>query len=366
MFSGVGIHGAEDSLMQEASDLMASDGADRARIAGLEATPLAVKADHGVAATIIEKADEVDALLIVMGTRGNTGVRSLLLGSVSHDVAHHAHRPLLIVPSTPLAEARRTRLSAGSSSRPREPAMRTANATTQAQAASAASGISSIRLCRSTKAKRASSTLPKTSTTHRRSARGGHDLPDRRQPGSRGEQRIGEAAHERGQPCQQRQGEPRADVAAAEADERSGEDIGRVVDAGQHARGGDQRRPGDEQPAGAAGDEQDREGDREGDGRVIARERRVVRRGDERHDAERMIGERPRARPDVRDHLVDAQREHRRGDTCGRGIPPHAGSAGRIEEPERAGRDAEGQDSQVAKPAIIDTSSACSRIRFSA
>ena len=41
-----------------------------------------------------------------MGTRGNTGIRSLLLGSVSNEVAHHAHCPLLLVPSGTLAEAR--------------------------------------------------------------------------------------------------------------------------------------------------------------------------------------------------------------------------------------------------------------------
>jgi nucleotide-binding universal stress UspA family protein len=67
---------------------------------------VAVEAQHGVAEAIIDAADEHDALLVVMGTRGNTGIRSLLLGSVSHAVAHHAHRPLLIVPSQPLADAR--------------------------------------------------------------------------------------------------------------------------------------------------------------------------------------------------------------------------------------------------------------------
>ena len=65
-----------------------------------------MEAEHGVDDAIIEAADAHDAMLIVMGTRGNTGIRSLLLGSVSHSVAHHAHRPLLIVPSSPLAEAR--------------------------------------------------------------------------------------------------------------------------------------------------------------------------------------------------------------------------------------------------------------------
>jgi nucleotide-binding universal stress UspA family protein len=101
-----GIPRVDDDLMQEATEQMAADGAERAQAAGLRATAVAAEAEHGVATAIIDAADEHDAALVVMGTRGNTGIRSLLLGSVSHSVAHHAHRPLLIVPSGPLAEAR--------------------------------------------------------------------------------------------------------------------------------------------------------------------------------------------------------------------------------------------------------------------
>jgi nucleotide-binding universal stress UspA family protein len=101
-----GVPRVDDELVQEATEALAADGCDRARAAGFTATPLAVQAHHGVAEAIIDAADEQDAMLVVMGTRGNTGIRSLLLGSVSHAVAHHAHRPLLIVPSQPLAEAR--------------------------------------------------------------------------------------------------------------------------------------------------------------------------------------------------------------------------------------------------------------------
>jgi nucleotide-binding universal stress UspA family protein len=102
-----GIIPPDDDVMQEATERMAADGAERARAAGFgETTPLAVEADHGVADAIIEAADAHDASVVVMGTRGNTGIRSLLLGSVSHAVAHHARRPVLIVPSGALAEAR--------------------------------------------------------------------------------------------------------------------------------------------------------------------------------------------------------------------------------------------------------------------
>jgi nucleotide-binding universal stress UspA family protein len=101
-----GIQRVDDALVQEATEALAADGSERAQAAGLIATPRAVQAHHGVADAILEAADSADVLLVVMGTRGNTGIRSLLLGSVSHAVAHHARRPVLIVPSQPLAEAR--------------------------------------------------------------------------------------------------------------------------------------------------------------------------------------------------------------------------------------------------------------------
>jgi nucleotide-binding universal stress UspA family protein len=47
---------------------------------------------------IVEVANEIDAAVIVVGSRGLTGVREAFEGSVSHDVAEHAGRPVLIVP----------------------------------------------------------------------------------------------------------------------------------------------------------------------------------------------------------------------------------------------------------------------------
>ncbi len=49
--------------------------------------------------TILDIADEVNASLIVAGTHGTTAVESGLLGSVSNALVHHAHRPVLLVPT---------------------------------------------------------------------------------------------------------------------------------------------------------------------------------------------------------------------------------------------------------------------------
>ncbi|MGG1516440.1 universal stress protein [Paenibacillus oryzisoli] len=51
----------------------------------------------GVAKQILQYAKEVDADLIVIGSRGLNSLGELVLGSVSHNVAQHAHIPVLII-----------------------------------------------------------------------------------------------------------------------------------------------------------------------------------------------------------------------------------------------------------------------------
>jgi nucleotide-binding universal stress UspA family protein len=72
-------------------------GADRARAAGFDAEPKAELMDPTWEG-IVDVADEVDAAAIVFGSRGLKGIREQVEGSVSHQVAEHAGRPVLIVP----------------------------------------------------------------------------------------------------------------------------------------------------------------------------------------------------------------------------------------------------------------------------
>jgi nucleotide-binding universal stress UspA family protein len=86
-----------DRAAAEDGGRVAEEGAGVAKAAGLEAEPLAVEAAGAVWRTIIDIADRHDAAVIVIGSRGLTGVRSVLLGSVSNGVVHHANRPTLVV-----------------------------------------------------------------------------------------------------------------------------------------------------------------------------------------------------------------------------------------------------------------------------
>jgi len=51
--------------------------------------------------TILAEADEIDAEVIVCGSRGRGAVARSLLGSTSTRVLHHASRPVLVVPADP-------------------------------------------------------------------------------------------------------------------------------------------------------------------------------------------------------------------------------------------------------------------------
>jgi nucleotide-binding universal stress UspA family protein len=88
---------AFEELNKDDAQQRARAGAERARSAGFEAearADLAAPTWQG----IVDVADEIDAAVIVLGSRGLDAFQELFKGSVSHEVAEHAGRPVLIVP----------------------------------------------------------------------------------------------------------------------------------------------------------------------------------------------------------------------------------------------------------------------------
>jgi nucleotide-binding universal stress UspA family protein len=83
----------------------AEEGAEVAAAAGFDAEPLAHRAiarvgereEVTVWQALLDVAEERDARVLVLGRRGHSGVRSLLMGSVSSGVLHHTQRPVLVV-----------------------------------------------------------------------------------------------------------------------------------------------------------------------------------------------------------------------------------------------------------------------------
>lgn len=96
-----------DETAETLAERVAAEGATLAGQAGLDAQAEAVESTTSVWETIVGVAAGVEASVIVLGSRGLRGMRSLVLGSVSSNVAHHAHQPVLIVPTPALAAARR-------------------------------------------------------------------------------------------------------------------------------------------------------------------------------------------------------------------------------------------------------------------
>ena len=86
-----------DELMAKRAAGVAAEGAERARRAGLQAEPVSTEDEGNVAEMIARMADEHEAAVVVVGSRGLSGLKARLLGSTSESILHHCRRPVLIV-----------------------------------------------------------------------------------------------------------------------------------------------------------------------------------------------------------------------------------------------------------------------------
>ncbi|AXO35967.1 universal stress protein family [Micromonospora sp. B006] len=78
--------------------------------AGGQVTTVRVSAGRGaqgraVAEALSAVATEHKASAVVVGSRGRTAMRKILLGSVAMATLHRAHRPVMVVPQSPVREA---------------------------------------------------------------------------------------------------------------------------------------------------------------------------------------------------------------------------------------------------------------------
>ena len=84
----------------------AQEGAQLAAEAGLDASARTAVVDTTVADAILADAAAVEASAVICGSRGYSGIKSLMLGSTSHHVLQHADLPVVVVPSPAVARAR--------------------------------------------------------------------------------------------------------------------------------------------------------------------------------------------------------------------------------------------------------------------
>ncbi|MCX7445644.1 universal stress protein [Corynebacterium sp. P7003] len=96
---------ADDDAADPAHDealAVCREGAEIAESLGLIAHAHLVESTGAIWSAIVDAAEQLRPDVIVTGTRGNTGFRSLLQSSTADNVLHHAGLPVFIVP--PLEE----------------------------------------------------------------------------------------------------------------------------------------------------------------------------------------------------------------------------------------------------------------------
>jgi nucleotide-binding universal stress UspA family protein len=99
-----------DQASRRRVEEIANEGAELAKETGMEATPRVCAQTSTTARALLGEAEKLDADAIVLGSRGLTGLRSLLLGSVSHELIQHADRTVVVVPSPAVAASRARRV----------------------------------------------------------------------------------------------------------------------------------------------------------------------------------------------------------------------------------------------------------------
>jgi nucleotide-binding universal stress UspA family protein len=86
-----------ETWLREAAEATVEDGVGLARQAGLDASGEAVESSSAAWRVLTATAETRDASVIVAGSQGHGRVASVLLGSVSAGLVHHAERPVLII-----------------------------------------------------------------------------------------------------------------------------------------------------------------------------------------------------------------------------------------------------------------------------
>jgi EmrB/QacA subfamily drug resistance transporter len=89
--------GAQTEDEADRAAATAEEGAALARAAGFDAAAHSLRTDGSIGKAIVDYADRHPMRLVVIGTRGLSGVRSALTGSVTQHVTQHVHVPVLAV-----------------------------------------------------------------------------------------------------------------------------------------------------------------------------------------------------------------------------------------------------------------------------
>jgi nucleotide-binding universal stress UspA family protein len=93
--------GVDISVYRDAATAISTTAVEEARSIGRDIVIEAATPEDSPAAALLEAAEDAD--LVVVGSRGHGGFSSLLLGSVSQQVALHAPCPVTIVRHTTAA-----------------------------------------------------------------------------------------------------------------------------------------------------------------------------------------------------------------------------------------------------------------------